>query len=100
MFLQNKKLEYNELSKAKISDTRNLVISIRRNGGFTIGQQLITEEKMLNKDGERIPKQTSVFLTGAIHLDDVDKLYEIRDAFNIAIKLYEEQQKEDSEWDE
>ena len=85
------KIEYTELSKAKITDSRNIVISICSKGGFTIAQQLEVKE-----DGG---KNTNVFLKGAFHVDDIHGLYNLRDAINLAIKISEEA-KDDSGWDE
>lgn len=86
------KIEYNEISRAKVSDSRNIVISACSKGGFTIAQQLEAKEN---------DKITSVFLKGAFHVDDIHGLLNIRDAVNLAIKITEENIKnEDNEdWD-
>ena len=86
------KIEYNEISRAKVSDSRNIVISACSKGGFTIAQQLEAKEN---------DKITSVFLKGAFHVDDMHGLLNIRDAVNLAIKITEENMKnEDNEdWD-
>lgn len=75
------KVEYNELSRAKVTDSRNIVVSSCSKGGFTIAQQLEAKEN---------EKTTSVFLKGAFHVDDIHGLYNIRDAINLAIKVAEE----------
>lgn len=80
---------YSELSKGKISDTRNIVISDCSKGGFTIAQQLETQEGK---------KTTTVFMKGAFHVDDIGGLYNLRDAVNLAIKKSEEQEDE-PRWD-
>lgn len=67
---------YVELSKAKVKDRRNVVISECSKGGFTIAQQLEVSE------GDR---KTNVFLKGAIHIDNVNGLMNLRDALNYAI---------------
>lgn len=85
------KIEYNEISKAKVSDSRNIVISTCSKGGFTIAQQLEA-----NENG----KVMTVFMKGAFHIDDIHGLYELRDAINLAIKIDEEAQNDDGEWDE
>ena len=85
------KVEYTEISRAKVTDSRNVVISSCSKGGFTIAQQLEAKEN---------DKTTSVFLKGAFHVDDIHGLYNIRDAINLAIKVAEENSKEDSDWDE
>ncbi len=84
------KIEYNELSKAKVSDSRNIVLSSCSKGGFTIAQQLEAKEDS---------KTTTVFLKGAFHVDDIHGLYNLRDAVNLAIKLSENNSDEDG-WDE
>ena len=85
------KIEYNEISRAKVSDSRNIVISTCSKGGYTIAQQLVAQE-----DG----KTTSVFMKGAFHIDDVHGLYELRDAINLAIQIGETNSPEDGTWDE
>ena len=75
------KTEYKEISKAKVTDSRNIVISNCSRGGYTIAQQLVA-----NEDG----KDTTVFLKGAFHIDDIHGLYNLRDAINLAIKTSED----------
>ena len=84
------KIEYNEISKAKVTDSRNIVISTCSKGGFTIAQQLVAKED---------DKDTTVFLKGAFHVDDIHGLYNLRDAINLAIKTSEEGIPEEN-WDE
>ena len=84
------KVEYNEISRAKITDSRNIVISACSKGGFTIAQQLEAKEN---------DKTTSVFLKGAFHVDDLHGLYNIRDAINLAIKVTEENISDETDWD-
>lgn len=84
------KIEYNELSCAKVSDSRNIVISSCSKGGFTIAQQLQAKEA---------DKTTSVFMKGAFHVEDVNGLYNLRDAVNVAIKMAEESGSNDEDWD-
>ena len=85
------KVEYTELSRAKVTDSRNVVISACSKGGFTIAQQLEAKES---------DKTTSVFLKGAFHVDDIHGLYNIRDAVNLAIAIAEENSADDTDWDE
>lgn len=85
------KIEYNEISRAKVTDSRNIVISACSKGGFTIAQQLEAKEN----DN----KVTSVFLKGAFHVDDLHGLYNLRDAVNLAIKITEENISDEAEWD-
>lgn len=86
------RIEYNEISRAKITDSRNVVISTCSKGGFTVAQQLEA------KEGD---KTTSVFMKGAFHIEDIHGLYNLRDAVNLAIKLSEESSEDYSDaWDE
>ena len=84
------KVEYNEISRAKVTDSRNIVISICSKGGYTIAQQLEAKEN---------DKVTSVFLKGAFHVDDIHGLYNLRDAVNLAIKISEETVADETDWD-
>lgn len=84
------KIEYTELSRAKVTDSRNIVISSCSKGGFTVAQQLQTKEN---------DKTISVFLKGAFHVEDVNGLYNLRDAVNVAIKMAEESGPNDEDWD-
>lgn len=84
------KVEYIEISRAKVTDSRNIVISSCSKGGFTIAQQLEAKEN---------DKVTSVFLKGAFHVDDIHGLYNIRDAINLAIKVTEENINDEADWD-
>ena len=84
------KVEYNEISRAKVTDSRNIVISTCSKGGFTIAQQLEAKEN---------ENTTSVFLKGAFHVDDLHGLYNIRDAINLAIKIAEENLDNEADWD-
>lgn len=87
---------YTEICRAKIADTRNAVISRCSKGGFTLAQQLEVQE---NK------AKTSVFLKGALHIDSLENLCELRNALNVVIKKEQERinnvaaQAEDEEWD-
>jgi len=85
------KIEYHELSRAKITDSRNIVISSCSKGGFTIAQQLEAKEN---------DKTTSVFMKGAFHVEDIHGLYNLRDAVNLAIKISEENSADNEAWDE
>ena len=85
------KIEYHELSRAKVTDSRNIVISNCSKGGFTIAQQLEAKEN---------DKTTSVFMKGAFHVEDIHGLYNLRDAVNLAIKVFEENSKDSDAWDE
>lgn len=88
-----KTVEYKEVTSAKISGTRNIVISECSKGGFTVAQQLVAEES----NGK-----TNVFMKGAFHVPDINGLYNMRDALNMAIhRLEDDHSEEDTEeeWD-
>jgi len=85
------KPQYKEIARAPVSDRRNLVISKCSTGGYTIAQQCVL------KEGE---KETYMFYKGAISVKDLEHLYGVRDAINIAIKKVEEQLEEDKAWDD
>lgn len=85
------KIEYHEISRAKVTDSRNIVISDCSKGGFTIAQQLEAKEN---------DKTTLVFMKGAFHIEDIQGLYNLRDAVNLAIKVSEENSEDSNEWDE
>lgn len=81
------KATYEEISKASISDARNVVISKCSKGGYTLAQQTIfTEGK----------NEIAMFMKGAIHIKDIDALKRVRDAINIAISIIED---ETADWD-
>ena len=85
------RIEYKEISKAKITESRNIVISACSKGGFTIAQQLVAKED---------DKTTTVFMKGAFHVDDIHGLYNLRDAVNLAIQVAEEKKDEVADnWD-
>lgn len=88
------KTEYHEIARAKVTKSRNVIISHCSRGGYTIAQQLVAKE-----EGE---KETAVFLKGAFHVDEIGGLYELRDAINLAIKVSEEGlgKKDEDHWDE
>lgn len=85
------KPKYKTIAKAPISDKRNMVISNCSTGGYTIAQQSLVEE------GE---SETWMFYKGAINIKDLEHLYNVRDALNIAIKKIEEQIEEEKAWDD
>lgn len=77
-----KKAHYTELSNAEITENRNIVISECSKGGFTVAQQLKAEG-------------AKVFMKGALHIDNLEGLYNLRNALNVAIdKVAEKEDKE------
>lgn len=85
--MASEKTRYDEITKARISDARNVVISTCSKGGYTIAQQMIA------RDGK---SEVAVFMKGAIHVKDVEALEKIRDALNVVISSAQEQEN----WDE
>lgn len=81
---------YRELAKTKISQSRSIVISSCSKGGYTIAQQLEA-----NEEGQT----TSVFLKGAFHVEGVKELYNLRDAINATIKMIEDEEVNEEDWD-
>ena len=77
------KSNFKELAVAKIDDKRNIVISKFENekqNGITLAQQVEVEEGR---------KTFKVYLKNAIQLKNVDALYSLRDAINLAINELE-----------
>lgn len=68
---------YTELACAKIQPKRELVISQRDKGGFTLAQRILVEEGK---------KTTAVYMKNAIHVCDVEGLRDLRDALNIVLE--------------
>lgn len=89
---KNGKTEYAEISRAKITEARSIVISECSKGGYTIAQRM---EVLEDESG----KKTQVFLKGASHINDLQGLYNLRDAINIAIKKIEQGISEADDWD-
>ncbi|MBP3920417.1 MAG: hypothetical protein J6D28_02510 [Bacilli bacterium] len=75
-----KNVEYEELSTASISDKRNIVISEYSKGGYTLGQQVVVEEGS---------KKINMFVKNSIQIENVEGLYNLRDALNVAISKIE-----------
>lgn len=87
------KSEYDVITKVKLSETRNVVISGYSKGGYTVAQQLKTKDE----DGNEV----FVFLKGAIHVNDIAGLYDLRDAINDAIiSAYADDDNKNTETDE
>ena len=84
-----------ELAKAKIQDKRNIVISKVNDEdtsmelGYTVAQQIEVQE------GNKI---TSLYMKNAVHIDNIEGLYNLRDALNVAISKIE-QDNDNQDWD-
>ena len=88
--MSNQRVTYSEVSRAAVTDTRNVVVSTCSRGGFTVAQQVkVTESK----------NDSYLFLKGAIHVDDVEGLKRMRDALTVCIDYAEKVQAEEA-WDE
>lgn len=74
--MAQQKVEYVEISRAEVTNRRSVVVSECSRGGYTIAQQITVEE------GDNT---TSLFMKGAIHVDDVDGLKRMRDALTVCI---------------
>ena len=83
------KSDYIELSRVPISSSRDVVISKRLKGGFTIGQQVLTKDE----NGE----EKVIFLKNAIPVEDITFLECFRDALDFAVKSYDKDS--DEGWD-
>lgn len=89
------KAEYEQLSSARVTKSKNIVVSKCSRGGFTIAQQLVVNDDQ---------NEVSVFLKGAYHIRDVDALISLRDAIDEAIEKSvesnDENVEDDYDWDE
>lgn len=79
---------FKELASAEVNIAKELVISERNKGGFTIGQRIMVQ------DGK---KKLGMFLKGAIYVKGLDELINVRDALNLAINKAEKQNNDDEE---
>lgn len=68
--------DFKEIASAKIQDKRELVISERYKGGFTLAQRIVVEEGK---------KTTTMYLKNAIHIDTIDGVQNLRDALNLVL---------------
>lgn len=75
------KITYKEIASGKISENKSIVISECSKGGFTLAQKLTASDNGKNVD---------VFLKGAMHIDNIDSLVNVRNAFNEALEKIKE----------
>lgn len=89
------KAEYEQLSSARVTKSKNIVVSKCSKGGFTIAQQLVVNDDQ---------NEVSVFLKGAYHIRNIDALISLRDAIdeaiNKSVKSDEGNVEDDYDWDE
>lgn len=71
-------VSYTKLSSAVVQENKSLVISACSKGGYTLAQQVSVAEG----SGKKI----NMYLKGAIHINNIDGLINLRDALNIAIE--------------
>lgn len=84
------KLTYQELAKAEIQSNRDIVISQRSKGDYTLTQML------------RVPEDDrvmNIFLKGGIVIHGLDGLYNLRDALNVAILTIESKVDNEQDWE-
>lgn len=74
--------EFKELASAEVNTAKELVISKRNKGGFTIGQRIMVQ------DGK---KKLGIFLKGGIGVKGITELISVRDALNLAIAKAEKE---------
>lgn len=86
------KPKYTEIARTPITSNRKMIISSCSTGGYTIAQQAT----LVEDDG----REVNMFYKGALHIQDLRALYDVRDCINIAIKKVEEQIEEDKVWDD
>lgn len=80
------KAKYNELGRVRLTNNKNLVISKRSKGGYTLAQQLEVP------DGDQT---VLVFLRSAIHIQNKQTLVNVRDALNVALDQIDDDDEED-----
>lgn len=68
--------KYIELSRAILTENKDIVISKCGDDGYTIAQQYL-----VNDGNEKL----GVFLKGAFHIKNENVLKELRDAINVAL---------------
>lgn len=85
------KVSYDEVARVKMTDTRDVVISKCSKGGYTIAQKIL-----IDKD----EKPISIFLKGAIKVNDIEGLKDIKETIDMAIKKLKESSDDKIEWDD
>lgn len=84
------KITYHELARAEIQPNRDIVISQRSKGDYILTQMLKVNEE------DRV---TNVFLKNSTIVRDVDGLYNLRDALNVAITAIETRANVEQDWE-
>lgn len=91
MMKKNKPI-YIEMARAPISDSKDVIISTRSTGGYSVAQEVTNTD---DSTGEKF----KVLMRGSMIIKDIEGLYSLRDALNVAIKKIEATENED-EWEE
>ena len=74
------KVTYNPICEIKLNENKYMVISDCSKGGYTIGQ------KVTVKDGSN---SIDMFMKGAIHINDIDTMKDLRDKIDHIIEKFE-----------
>ena len=86
------KVSYEEVARVKMSDTRDVILSKCSKGGCTIAQKIMI-------DGDEKP--VSIFLKGAIKVNDIESLTNIKEMIEMSIeKLEKDDDGKKIEWDD
>lgn len=90
--MNNNKVSYEEVARVKMTESRDVVISKCSRGGYTIAQKVIIDND---------EKPVSIFLKGAIKVNDIESLISIKEMLEMSIdKLENESSRKKIEWDE
>lgn len=73
--------QFKKLASAQVQENKKIIISECSKGGYTLAQQLTTTDN---------GKKLNVYLKGAIPINDLQGLYNLRDAINLAIGKIEQ----------
>lgn len=79
---------YNKIAEVMLTNKRSVVISECSKGGFTIAQKVSVDDNGM---------ETEVFMKGAIIVNDLSLLKDLRKAIDIAISKSERRSKREKE---
>jgi hypothetical protein len=86
-----KKVTYDELAYRDIGDMKQIVVSSRSSGGFTVGQRYIIPVD----DGSK----EQLFIKGGIHLSNFNAVKQLYDALGETIQKFEGETDDGVKWD-
>lgn len=90
--MNNNKVSYEEVARVKMTGSRDVVLSKCSKGGYTIAQKVLIDND---------EKPVSIFLKGAIKVNDIESLISIKEMLEMSIdKLENESGRKKIEWDE